>query len=80
MYLRTCGSFKSTNYKKLGGKSQIRKVTHLQKIRKSNNLFKSANLRICYLRNLFAGRLPLLKGFLETIYISRVLKLTLIFL
>jgi hypothetical protein len=54
MYLRTCKSFKSANDKKDWiSKSQIRKVSHLRKVRKSNKLFKSANLRICrtYLRN-----------------------------
>jgi hypothetical protein len=40
-------------------KSQIRKVSHLRKVRKSNNLFKSINLRICDFRKLFAVRLPL---------------------
>ncbi len=35
-------------------KSQIRKVSHLWKVRKYNKLFKAANLRICDLRNLFA--------------------------
>ncbi len=33
---------------------QIRKVPHLWKVRKSIKLLKSANLRICDLRNLFA--------------------------
>jgi hypothetical protein len=37
----------------------IRKVTHWRKVRKSNKLFKSANLRICDLRNLFTNRSPL---------------------
>ncbi len=46
MYLRACGSFNSANRKKdCVRKSQIRKGSHLRKIRKSNNLFKSANLR-----------------------------------
>ncbi len=36
--------------------SQIRKVPRLRKVRKSNKLFKSANLR-----NLFANRPPLVK-------------------
>ena len=44
MYLRTCVSIKSPN----------RKSAHLRKVRKSNKLFKSAHLRICNLRNLFA--------------------------
>jgi hypothetical protein len=37
-------------------KSQIRKVPHLRKVRKSNKIFKSANLQICDLQNLFADR------------------------
>ncbi len=37
--------------------SQLRKVSHLRKVRKSNNLFKLANLRICDLWNLFANHL-----------------------
>ncbi len=41
------GRFKSANHKK----SEIRKVSHLQEVQKSNKLFKSANLRICDLRN-----------------------------
>jgi hypothetical protein len=40
-------------------KSQIRRVSHLRKVRKSNKLFMSANLRTCDMRNLFAD-LPLL--------------------
>jgi hypothetical protein len=39
--------------------SQISKVAHLRKIRKSKKIFKFANLQICVLRNLFADR-PLL--------------------
>jgi hypothetical protein len=41
-------------------KFQIRKVSHLRKVRKSKELFKSVKCRICKLRNLFAGRPPLL--------------------
>jgi hypothetical protein len=60
MYLRTCGSYKSANHKKDSArKSQIHKVPHLRNVRKSNKLFKSAHLRICDLRNLFADRPPL---------------------
>jgi hypothetical protein len=40
--------------KKIG--SANHKVPHLRKVRKSNTLFKSANLRICNLLNLFADR------------------------
>jgi hypothetical protein len=40
-------------------KSQLRKGSHLQKVRKSNKLYKSASLQICDLRNLFADRPPL---------------------
>jgi hypothetical protein len=36
MYLRTCGSFKSTN----------RKGSHLRMVRESDKLCKSANMRI----------------------------------
>ncbi len=51
-----CGSFQSQGWVQ---KSQIRKVPHL---RKSNKLFKIANLRIFDLRNLFADRPPLIVG------------------
>jgi hypothetical protein len=44
MHLRTYGSFKSANKKKIG--------PHLRKVRKSNNLFISETLR-----NLFAAYL-----------------------
>jgi hypothetical protein len=54
MYLRTYDSFKSENRQKIGFANPQRKV------RKSNKLFKSPNLRICDLRNLFADR-PTLK-------------------
>jgi hypothetical protein len=56
---------KSTSYKYANGKkdwvrtSQIRKVPHLRKVRKSNKLYKPAKLRICDLRNLFSDRPPL---------------------
>jgi hypothetical protein len=40
-------------------KSQMRNRSHLRKVGKSNKLFKSANLRICDLPNLFADRPPL---------------------
>jgi len=54
----------STNYKSAIAngkkdwvrKSKIRKVTHLRKVRKSDKLYKPAQLRICDLRNLFADR------------------------
>jgi hypothetical protein len=40
--------FKSGNHKKdWVHKSQIRKVSHLRNVRKSNKLFNSANLQIC---------------------------------
>jgi hypothetical protein len=55
MYLGTFGSFKSTNYKK----DWPCKVPHLQSVRISAKSFKSANLQICYLQNLFADRFPL---------------------
>ncbi len=53
MYLRI---FKCANHKK----SEIRKVSHLQEVKKSNKLFKSANLWICDLRKLFPDRPPLI--------------------
>ncbi len=40
-------------------KSQKRQVRKSQKRKVSNKLFKSANLKICNLRNLFADRPPL---------------------
>ncbi len=54
--LWTCGSFKSANHKNWVRKSKIRKMPHLRMVQKSNKLFKSANLRICDLRNLIAER------------------------
>ncbi len=46
-------NFKSANHNKdWVRKSQICKVPHLQKIRKSDKLVESANLRVCDLRNL----------------------------
>jgi hypothetical protein len=54
MFLRTCGSFKSAHHKKdWVRKSQLCKESHLRKVRKSNKLFMSANLR-----NLFADLPP----------------------
>jgi hypothetical protein len=45
---------KSANHKKdWVRKSQTCKVPHLLKVSKSNKLFKSANLQVCDLRNLF---------------------------
>ncbi len=47
MYLRNCRRFKSANQKPgWVHKSQIRKVSYLRKVRKSNKLFESAILRI----------------------------------
>ncbi len=47
MYLQICKIFESPNHKKdCVRKSQILKVSHLRKVRKSNKLFKSANFRI----------------------------------
>jgi hypothetical protein len=70
MYLRTVESFMSANRKKIGFANpqrvtfaegpQIRKGSHLRKVRKTNKVFSSTNLRICDLRNLFADR-PTLK-------------------
>jgi hypothetical protein len=55
-YLRTCGNFKSANHKEI---RSVNAVSHLRMVRKSNKLFKTANLRICDLRNLLADRPPL---------------------
>jgi hypothetical protein len=50
MYLLTCGVVSPQITKEdWVRKSQFRKVTHLLKVRKSNNLFKSANLRFAEL-------------------------------
>jgi hypothetical protein len=62
MYLRTCGSFESANHKKDSvPRSQIRKVSHVRKVRIHYKLFMSANLLICdrgtYLRTAHS-RLP----------------------
>jgi hypothetical protein len=56
MYLRTCGSVKSANHKKI--ESVNCKSAHLWKVCKSNKLFKSANFLLCDMRNLFADRPP----------------------
>ncbi len=42
MYLRACGSFKSAKHKKWVRKSQICKLSQLEKVGKSNKLLKSA--------------------------------------
>jgi hypothetical protein len=47
------------NHKRV--RKQIRKVSQFRKVRKSNKLFKSTNLRICNLRKLFADRPPRIK-------------------
>jgi hypothetical protein len=49
---RKSTNYKSGNHKNIG--SQIRNVPHLRNLRKYNKLFRSANVRICNLRNLFA--------------------------
>jgi hypothetical protein len=50
MYLLTCGVVSPQITKEdWARKSQIRKVPHLLKVRKSNNLYKSANLRFAEL-------------------------------
>jgi hypothetical protein len=49
-------SFNFANQKKdLVRKSQIRKVSYLRKVRKSDKLFGPTNLRICDFWKLFAG-------------------------
>ncbi len=53
--LLTCESFKSANHKKI-----VLKIAHLWKVCKSIKFFKSENLRICDLRNLFAEHPPLM--------------------
>jgi hypothetical protein len=58
MYLRKYSVRKSQ--KDLVRESQICKVPHLWKVRKSNISFKYANLRIFDLRNFFADHPPLL--------------------
>ncbi len=72
MFLRICGNFTSAksnwarksqkiykSQKYVIRKSQISKLTDLQKFRKYKKI-KSANLQICGLRNVFADRPPLL--------------------
>ncbi len=46
----------SANRKLQISKLQIRKMSHLRKVRISNKLFKSANLQFCDLRSFFADR------------------------
>jgi hypothetical protein len=61
MQLRTWENFKSANHKKYRVcKLHIHKVLHLRTVCASNKLFKSAYLRICYMRNFFADRPPVL--------------------
>jgi hypothetical protein len=56
MHSRICGRLKSANHKNYWvRKSQIRKVSHLQKVRNFKFL-KSVHLRICDLRSLIADR------------------------
>jgi hypothetical protein len=51
-----CGGLKSANHKKdCVRKSHIHKVPHLWKVHKAKKLYKSANLQICDLENLFAN-------------------------
>jgi hypothetical protein len=58
MYLMTCGSFKFADQKKdWVRKPQIRKVSHLQRVRKSNKLFKST---ICDLQTAYLCPVPYL--------------------
>jgi hypothetical protein len=54
MYFRTCNCKSQEDCVR---KSQIRKLSHLRKVRprKSNKLLKSANLRICDLLSFFCG-------------------------
>jgi hypothetical protein len=59
MCLQTWGSFKSANHKKdWVRKSQIRKVSHLRKVHKSNKLFKVSKFAVCVLLNLLADSQP----------------------
>ncbi len=58
MQLRTCGSVKSANHKKMGSaKAQICNLSHLRKVLKPNILFRSANLRILQFLELICGLL-----------------------
>jgi hypothetical protein len=54
MYLRTCGSLSPQITKKTGSANRKSAMPHIRKVRKSNKLFKSANLRICDLQNLYS--------------------------
>jgi hypothetical protein len=58
MYLLTYESVESANHKKTVSANS--RVSHMRQVCKSNKLFKSPNLQICNLRNLFADRSPLL--------------------
>jgi hypothetical protein len=56
LYFRTFGSFKSSNHKKDSvRKSQIRKVSHVRKLRKSNKLFNGTYLRTTHLWQLISS-------------------------
>ncbi len=61
IYLRTCGSFKSANHKKLGPqKANPQRVTFAE----GPQILKSTNLRICDMRNLFTDPPTLIKEML----------------
>ncbi len=57
-YLK-CAILQNVNYYDRILKSQIRKLSHLQKARESNTFVKFANLAICYLGKLFPEFPPL---------------------
>jgi hypothetical protein len=58
MHLRTCGSVKSAYHKILAPQIIIPQSATFLEGRKANKLFKSANLRICDLWNLFVDHPP----------------------
>jgi hypothetical protein len=61
MYLRTCGGLSPQITKKIGSAIRNSVKSHIcGRSTNLTNLFKSENLRICDLRNLFADRPPLL--------------------
>jgi hypothetical protein len=66
-YFRTCGSFQSANHKKDWVQLQIRKVPHLRKVCKSNKIFKTPQLGLCDLRNLFADHPTLTSAFVDKV-------------
>ncbi len=56
MYMRTCGSFQSRIPKRLGPRiANPQSATFARKVRNSNKIFKSTNLRIFAIYGIYCG-------------------------